>query len=372
MAKILFDESKDLYYTKLTYQNATGVSRRKSLYAKSEKELKTKIKEFQRNQEAGLVLEADKMTLKEWLTTWLTVYKKQSLEVTSYAAYQHQSDAHIIPELGGLKLKQLNRLILQDFFNRKAAELSPSTLDLIKAILVNALKEAVADGYLIKTPAIGLKLPQVKDKDVKPLTKDEIKAVLAAAKGHRIYSLIYLDIHTGLRKGELTGLTWENVDMDKGVVNVRQGAKYDREQKKYIIGSPKSESGIRTIPIPKAALEELKKHKSRQAAEILELGSAYEKNNLVFPGFGGKIYTHSVITHQFNRIIKDAGVERRTFHDLRHTFASIGISQKVNIKALSVYLGHSDISITLDTYGHLMPGDSESIAETIGNYLTGM
>jgi len=372
MPKIHYDEGKELHYTKMSYTDQSGTLRRKSIYGKTPKEVAAKIKEFTKNKDAGLIMDADKMTLGQWLTQWLKAYKKPSLEVTSYANYEQQVNQHIIPELGGISLKKLQRIRVQEFFNQKGVDLSPSTLALIKAILVNALKMAVIDGYIVKSPAMSIKLPTIKAKDVKPLDKEEIGKLLETARAQRIYSMIYLAIHTGMRKGEIAGLRWQDVDLKTGMINVCQGVKYNHENNTYIIGSTKTDAAVRSIPINTSAIAELRRHKARQAQERLEFGEAYEDNGLVFTRLGGPVLSLNSVTVRFNTIVKRSGIDRRTFHDLRHTFASICISQKVNIKALSQYLGHADISITLDTYGHLMPGDKEEIANTIGAYLAGI
>jgi len=280
MPRIHYDAGKALHYTKVSYTDQAGTQRRKSLYGKNPKEVAAKIKDFTRNKDAGLIMDADKMSLGQWLTQWLKTYKKPSLEVTSYAAYEHQVNQHIIPEMGAIPLKKLQRIRIQEFFNQKGADLSPSTLELIKAILGNALRMAVVDGYIVKSPAVAIKLPAVRSKDVKPLDKEEIGKLLEAAKGQRLYSMIYLAIHTGMRKGELAGLRWQDVDLKKGIVNVRQGVKHDRKNKIYIIGSTKTETAVRSIPINTSAIAELRRHKARQAQERLNFGEAYEETTV--------------------------------------------------------------------------------------------
>ncbi len=372
MPKILFDQGKNLYYTKMSYTDRVGKLCRKSLYGKNPSEVAAKIKQFNKDKDAGLIMDADKITFGQWLLRWLETDKKNSLEITSYSNYQTQINLHIIPALGGTKLKKLQRIQLQEFFNQKAKDLKPASLTLIKAIVVNSLKAATVDGYIIKSPAMALKLPTVKGKEVKPLNKVEIGALLTAGKGSPLYSMIYTAIHTGMRVGELAGLRWQDVELKAGVINVRQGVKYHQDEKAYKTGSTKTENAVRMIPINSNAVAELKRHKAKQAAEKLEFGEAYDDNGLVFTKPGGAVLSLSSVRQQFGTIVKHSGIDRRTFHDLRHTFASICISQKVNIKALSQYLGHATITITLDTYGHLLPGDKEEIAETIGTYLAGI
>jgi hypothetical protein len=185
MPKILFDQGKSLYYTKMSYTDRVGKLCRKSLYGKNPSEVAAKIKQFNKDKDAGLIMDADKITFGQWLLRWLETDKKNSLEITSYSNYQTQINQHIIPALGGTKLKKLQRIQLQEFFNQKAGKLAPATLILIKAIVVNALKTATVDGYIIKSPAMALKLPSVKGKEVNPLNKAEIGALLAAGKAAR-------------------------------------------------------------------------------------------------------------------------------------------------------------------------------------------
>ncbi|GBG57281.1 site-specific integrase [Sporomusaceae bacterium FL31] len=367
-----YDKERNRWCQKISYSDHNGIKKRKSIYGGTEGECKQNTKNFIRDVEAGLDMTANKMTVGQWLTKWLKTYKKPALEVTSYASYEHQVNHHITPKLGGVILKQLKRIQIQEFFNEKSKKLSPMTLELIKAILVNALKMAMVDGYIIKNPAVSLMLPAVKDKVVKPLSKEEIGKLLKTVESDRLYSMIYLAIYTGMRKGELAALTWQDVNLKSKTIHVRHGVKYNREAKQYEIGSTKTPTAVRDIPISKIVVDELKRHKARQAAEQLEIGDAYEKNNLVFARENGKVAVLNGIDIKFSSLITKSGIERRTFHDLRHTFASICISQKVNIKALSEYLGHSNISITYDVYGHLLPGDKEGITDTITAYLMGI
>lgn len=166
-------------------------------------------------------------------------------------------------------------------------------------------------------------------------------------------------------------MSWGDVDLKNKIIHIRHSVKYDRENKKYIIGSTKTPKAVRDIPIGDSVIAELKRQKARLAGNKLKLGDAYQNNNLVFSAESGKILNLNCIDAQFRLVIRKSKIEHRTFHDLRHTFASICISKKANIKALSEFLGHSNIGITYDVYGHLMPGDKEDIANTIEKHLAG-
>ena len=367
-----YDKDRNRWWQKISYTDHNEIKGRKTIYGSSEGECKQNAKDFLKRVDDGIDISFEKMTFGQWLLKWMVAYKKPAIEVTSYASYDHQVNYHIIPELGKIKLKGLKRIQLQEFFNEKSKTLSPNTLQLIKAILVDALKMAVIDGYIVKSPAVSLKLPAVKGKEVKPLSKDEIGKLLKTSDGKRLYSMIYLAIHTGARKGELAGLSWTDIDLKSKQIHIRHSVKYNRDTKEYIIGNTKTPKAVRDIPISDIVVSELKRHKARQAEEQLKLGDVYEKNNLVFARETGRVISLNGVDMQFSTIIKNSGIERRTFHDLRHTFASICISKKENIKALSEYLGHSNISITYDVYGHLMPGDKEGVADTITAYLAGI
>ena len=367
-----YDKDRNRWVQKISYSDHNDINKRKTIYGGSESECKKNAKDFFKRSEAGVDMSVDKITLGTWLTKWLAAYKKPALEVTSYTSYKHQVNYHIIPMLGSIQLKKLQRVQVQEFFNEKSNDLSPGTLDLIKSILVDALNMAVIDGYIIKTPAVSIKLPASKDKVVKPLSIEEITKLLKAAEGKRIYSMIYLAIHTGARKGELCALTWNDIDFKEKVIHIRHSVKYDSENKKYIMGSTKTPKSVRDIPVGDSVIADLKRHKARQAQERLLIGDAYENNDLVFAREAGEIPNLNGVDLQFGTAIKNSKILRRTFHDLRHTFASICISKKENIKALSEYLGHSSIGITYDVYGHLMPGDKEGIANTIASHLAGI
>lgn len=265
-------------------------------------------------------------------------------------------------------MKNLQRIQIQDFFN-DIHDLKGGSLKLLRAVLVNGLKAAVTDGYLIKSPALDIKLPPVQRKNVKPLTREELKHLLVTTKDDLLRGIIYVAAYTGMRSGELIGLRWQDVDLKNGSLHVEQGVKYDREKKQWIVGLLKTPNARRVIPVGKGVQAELKRQKARQKMEQNAYGTAYIETGLVFTPPGGGILPLTTLRSRFSRLIEKSNIERRTFHDLRHTFASIAISQKVNIKALSTVMGHANINITLDTYGHLLNGDAASITRAVADYL---
>lgn len=372
---IKYDDKKELYFQRIGYTDDTGKHRIKAIYGKTSAEVKEKRKAWEKAKDEGLDLDSEKMTFGQWFKKWLKVYKKNNVEVTTFELYEHMVNTHIIPELGKRKIRTLKRAALQELINNKADDLAVKSLELLRTILVNCLKHAVLDDIILKNPAVGLKVPKAeKDKreDIKPFTREELNKILEAASNSYMQNIISLAVFTGMRKGEITGLRWQDVDFKKKVITIKQGAKYSRAENKTITGRPKSEKAYRCIPISEQLVSILKKQKAQQAALKLELGTAYTDNGLVFAKEDGNLLNGNVVGNHFRRIVEKVGIDYRSFHHLRHTFASIAISRKVNIKALSEVLGHSKIQITYDVYGHLLEGDAENITNAVAEYLVGV
>ena len=368
-------ENKQLYCQRLGYKDRVGRYRVKAFYGKSKSEVIEKRKTWQKLFDAGIDVDASKITFGELLRKWLEVDKRKNVEITTYELYKSLIEKHIIPELGKIKLKDLDRIKLQEFINKKDDELSKKSLELLRTIIGNCLRNAVLDNMIIKNPAIGVKIPK-KEVDgrgeLKPFTKEELKAILKASEGKYIHNIIYVAAFSGMRKSELLALRWPDVDLKKGLINVRQGAKYSSTERKMVLGRLKTEKSFRTIPINDRVKAVLKKQKAWQAANKLKLAEIYSESDLIFTLETGDMIKGTQLTNAFCQVCKNANVEYRSFHQLRHTFASIAISQNVNIKTLSEILGHANIQITYNTYGHLLEGDAENVIEAVSNYLAGI
>jgi integrase len=249
-------------------------------------------------------------------------------------------------------------------------------LGLLRAILCNSLKNAVEDNILIKNPASGLKLPKktaAQQEKIKPFTKAELQTILKGFEGTKHHYIVYLAALTGMRRGELLGLRWQDIDLTKKVIHVRQQAKMVNTDRRMTTGILKTENAYRDIPVDDLVVVALKKQSAWQAANKLKLGDAYlTDGNLVFTDEAGKILVPGVVSESFRRVVKRVKVDYRSFHHLRHTFASIAISSGVGIKAISVTMGHATVVETLDTYGHLMPGDNQAVTAAVAKFLAGL
>lgn len=369
-------EDKQLFCQRFGYKDKAGKNRIKAVYGKSKGEIIEKRKVWQRLHDAGVDMDSNKMTFGSWLDRWLNVYKKGTVETTSLEVYQQVVDIHLKKgSIGAIKLKDLNRTKLQEFINEKSKDLAPSTLQMIKIVIGNSLRSAVEDDILTKSPASGLRIPKKRTDDreeIKPFTQNELQKILSALEGRKYYNIVYLAAFTGMRRGELLGLRWQDIDLGGKVIYVRQQAKYVRTEKKMVVGRLKTDHAYRDIPITDKVVAVLKKQKAWQVANKLKLATAYPESDLVFTDEAGAIISINCVSEGFKYAVNKVKVEYRSFHHLRHTFASIAISNVPNVKAISMTLGHATITETMDTYGHLMPGDNHAVTAAVANFLAGL
>lgn len=368
-------EDKQLFCQRFGYKDKTGRNKVKAIYGKSKGEITEKRKAWQKELEAGIDMDTAKMTFGDWLDRWIEVYKRGSIEITTVELYQRIIRLHIKPHaIGSLKLKDINKTKLQAFINEKSKDLLGTTLQSVRAVISNSLRMAVEDDILLKNPAQGVKLPRkgIDEKEnAMPFTKDELRAILQTMKP-KYYNVVYLAAYTGMRRGEVIGLRWKDVDFGKGVINVRQQMKLIQSTGENISGKLKTSNAYRSIPIGKEVTAALKKQSAWQAANKLSLGTSYIETGLVFTEPTGEAIKGANVSANFGHALKRVDIEHGSFHHLRHTFASIAIANVPNIKAISMMLGHATIRETLDTYGHLLPGDSQTVTAAVEAYLAGL
>ena len=357
------------WWLKISYHDPdTDELKRTTIRGESQGEVLNKKKEFFKSIDLGVKPNVKKQTLQEWLDTWLEVYKKGSVSIKSHTIYKTIVDCHVKgTTLGKMSLDKVKRADLQKFFNEKSEKVAPSYLDKIRVVLSDAFNMAEMDKLILSSPCKKLKLPQIEKEEINPLNQEEIKILLGTARaGSFMYNVIFLALHTGMRRGEVLGLKWADIDFKKKRITVKQQAKV--EAGRAVLGCLKTKSSYRTIPIGARLIEVLQWHKAQQDKLIKDLGDSYNDLGLVFCAPEGNIFPPNTVGSRFDRIMIKAAIPYRTFHQLRHTFASVAISQGLNIKAISAVLGHEKTSTTLDIYGHLLPGDTESITQAVAAY----
>jgi integrase len=344
--------------------------KRKTIYGRKYKEVEKKLAEARGDAARGLVFDADNLKLGEYLDRWLTDSVADTVRPTTFERYEQIVRVHIRPVFGKLKLKNVTPAHVRGLYREKLeVGLSPRTVQYIHVTLHKALKQAVADGLIPRNATEAVKPPQVRKEEIRPLTAEQVKMLFEAVRGDRLESLYILAVHTGLRQGELLGLKWGDVDLEAGTLQVRRTLTTAKGGP--VLRAPKTKGSRRTVKLSPTALKALRSHLERQLGEIDRAGELWRENGLIFASESGEpLDRHYVTTHRFKPLLKRAGLPQIRFHDLRHTCATLLLSQNVNPKVVSEMLGHATIAITLDTYSHVLPNMQESAAAAMEEVLS--
>jgi integrase len=347
-----------------TIYTASGPKRR-YVSGKTREEARQKLTKALADRDGGLVFEDGGLTVEDYIERWLKDSVRGMVRQSTYEAYEYMTYPHIVPALGRIKLKALTPVHVRSFYREKLdAGLSSATVRKMHSVLQKALDQAVSDGLIPRNTAKGIKLPQGKKKEIRPLSPDEVRTLLDAARGDRLEVLYVLAIYTGLREGELLALRWEDVDLEGAVLRVSQTL--TRDGGKVSVGPPKTKNSRRTVRLTEGAVEALRGHLTRQLEEMERVGSLYRPGGLVFANeVGGIINPSNLRNRSLKALLKRAGLPPIRFHDLRHTCATLMLSQNVNPKVASEMLGHSTIAITLDTYSHVLPNMQQSAVRAL-------
>jgi integrase len=311
-----------------------------------------------------------KTALGDYLDRWLTDSVRDTVRQNTWERYEQIVRLHIKPALGRVKLKSLTPTHVRALYRDKLdAGLATRTVQYIHTTLHKALKQAMNDRLVPRNVTEAVKAPRPSSKEVMPLSAGQARALLKAARGDRFEAIYVLAITAGLREGELLGLKWEDVDLGTEKLSVRRGLTIT----KYgpALGAPKRNKSRRSIRLTAPAAEALKRHKLTQKAERLRLGSLWEDNDLIFPNqTGGLMRPWSLTGGPSLRLLRRAGLPETTrFHDLRHTCATLLLSKGVHPKIVQELLGHASISITLDTYSHVLPNMQEKAVDAMESAL---
>ncbi len=342
---------------KYTVQTPTGPKRR-SVLGKTRGEAARKLARAIMEAEGRIFVDDKKMTLGEYLERWLTDAVPGTIRESTLSRDAYLVRNHVVPVLGHLKLKSLTALHLQGLYrDRLDSGLSGSTVQKVHHVLHKALAQAVRWDLITRNPADLVKAPAPSSKEMHPLSAEEARRLLEAARGDRLEAFYVLAVHTGMRRGELLGLKWSDVAPDASTLRVRRTQTREENGKRLALGEPKTKKSRRTVRLTPGAQDALKRHRARQAEEKLAAGSLYEDRGLVFAGkTGGLIDPSNLRLRSFLSLLERAGLPRITFHDLRHTCASLLFQRNVHPKFVQELLGHASVAITLDTYSHMLPG----------------
>ena len=342
----------------------TGKPVRKTFYGDKRKDVARKMTELQQKLFEGSYKEQSEIKFGDWLSEW-NKGRKNTVAYSTYRVYGSIIRNHLKAETGDIELKELETRHLQKVLNdRFDSGLNAGTVKLIYAIANKALKQAVKERLIYSNPAEGTELPAKQEEEkLHTWTKKQVSKFLARAKEHRYYMVFFLAANTGMRRGELLGLKWEDVDFNKKRLEVKRQA--IRTDKGIILKKPKTKAGNRTIPITNNLIKELKRHKIKQSEDKLALGDNYKDQDLVNCNKIGNPINPVSTYIEFKKISRSINLPEIKLHDLRHTFSTLFLENGGNIKTLQQILGHSSISVTMDTYSHVTDEMLDSAARNM-------
>jgi len=330
-----------------------GKRKRKYLYGDTRTEVAAQMTKVQRDLQQYIMPVADeRFTVKAFLTRWLEDAAQPSLRGTTYASYRGVVNGHLIPALGRTALVKLTAPDVLKYQKTKLVSgLSARTVTYHRAILRRALADAVKWELVHKNAAALTSPPRAVRHEVSPFTPDEARTFLSKIPGNRLEALYVMAMGTGMRQGELLGLTWRNVDLDSGAARVRQ--QMQRVNGKLTLVEPKTAQSRRTVALPAIVVTALTAYRERQRFQRKWAGSRWQEHGLVFTTTIGTPLDNSNVTHNFQKTLSDAKIRKQRFHDLRHCAATLMLAQGADLRTIMDVLGHSTITLTANTYAHL-------------------
>jgi integrase len=344
-------------------QTAEGTKTR-YIYGKRREDVREKLTKAIADRDGGLVYDAGNITVGEYLDRWLNDSVRDTVRQRTWERYEQFVRVHLTPALGKIKLAKLTPAHVRGLYRDKLnSGLAPRTVLHIHRAFSKALKQAAADGLIPRNPAAPVKPPQPRGEEIRPLNREQIRVLFDAASGDRLEALYIVAVTAGLRRGELQGLKWEDLDLEAGMLQVRRTCSEPKGG--HIFEAPKSGKG-RNIRLTQSAVAALRIHRRRQLEERMYKADLWQEQGLVFPSTVGTPLWGGNLNRAFKATLQRAGLPKSTrFHDLRHTCATLLLKQGVNPKFVQELLGHADISLTLNVYSHVLPDMGDATADAM-------
>ena len=331
-----------------------GKLKRKTVYGKTEDEVWQELVKIQRDKQQGLPIVTKGQTVEKFLDGWLEDSVKPSVREQTYKTYESTVRLHIIPVLGKIALDKVTPQDVQRMMREAAKKGFTAThIAYCRTILRIALNKALKWGLVARNVAALADPPKRQRYDAQYLTVDEARRFFKVVRSDRLEALYVVTTTLGLRKGEVCGLRWQDIDLDNGELTVRYQLQRVGGKKQLV--EPKTDRSRRTIALPPFVVSALRAHEVRQRADRKWAASKWQEHGLVFTTSIGTPLEQSNLSRAFHSLLDTAGIPRQRFHNLRHSAATLMLAQGVEAPAIMAVLGHSHISTTINLYAHVMP-----------------
>lgn len=364
------DDEKNLYYVNMDYGKDESGKRNKSTKTfKTLPEARKALKEFEADKTKGTLITPKKTTLDEWLSCWMNDIVKPNREQTTAYGYQQIIDNHISPELGKIPVQELKPIQIQQYYAKMQNEkgLKASTVRKHHDLLNEVLKLAVKQDLILRNPVDRVEAPKVKAKETKYYTPEQLIKLLALVEGNRLEIVVKLGAYTGLRRSEICGLKWADIDFERRVMTI--SAARTMAGSKIIDKGTKSDSSTRKLKIVDELFEALKKEKAKQDDNRAFFKTNYIESEFVVVRENGKPYRPNYLSEMFTKLIEQNDLPKIVLHGLRHTFASLANCSDATLYDISKALGHSTPSITAKIYTHTFQQANEETMKKVADSL---
>lgn len=346
--------------------------KRRSFYGEKQSDVLKAMRSAQKSADDGVYFEPTKLTLSKWLDTWLTEYIKPSCKPLTASTYQSRIETHIKSELGKIKLSALTSTHIQALYNHllRDKNLSPKTIKNVHGILHKALDQALKLRYIGLNPADACTLPRIEKKEIHPLTESEISAFLEVIReGEPLRDLFTVALFTGMREGEICGLSWDAVNFREGTITIKQQLCKEKKTGGVHYIAPTKNDRARTLTAPPFVMDILRQIQLEQYQDHMLAGRAWENEyNLVFVNKIGHFIVPQTALKRFKAAAAQIGRPDARFHDLRHTYAVTALQEGDDVKTVQENLGHATASFTLDVYGHVSEKMKSESANRMQSY----
>jgi integrase len=347
----IFQRKDGRWVAALSVPERSGQVRR---YAKTKAEARQRLREMQRELEAGMQLGKAPVTLAAYLDRWLQSSAKPSVRARTWEGYESIVRVRVAPRIGQTKLTDVSPAMIQSLYaDLTAAGLSAHSVRRTHAMLHRAFAQAVRWGEMLRNPCDAVDPPRAGRQEMRTLSAEQVTTLLAATRHDRLHAVYALAVTTGMRLGELLGLKWSDLDLDAGRLSIRRTLQRQRDSG-LTLCEPKTAQSRRTVELSRTAIAALRVHRSAQLRERLA-APAWHDHDLVFAGAAGGPLDPGGVSAGFQTALTRAGLPAVRFHDLRHTAATLCLLSGVHVKYVSEMLGHTSVVITLDTYSHVVP-----------------